>query len=222
LKFLGGLLSLVGRHKLSFHQMVSSNAMLTLVMDQHDCDAFIDLLSSEFVLPCSHAPFEQEQNQELTQFLKKKYPETRASYVEEKIKTYGISLTSDLNLFAHVFSFDELTLFGQKLLSMEEKEDTFFHIFVRMVTSGQTQVFLLTGTSKGMYACQSFPADFLSFHGPHFGDRHSIISRAMTCLLRHKICVLQVGCTGAHIGIVLPKGFGEKARHALKEVFESP
>jgi hypothetical protein len=219
LQVLGFLLYLFGKHRLSFQQLVSSNAMLTFVVDQNDCAAAIDVISKNFDLPESCAPFEQEENIELTRFLKKKYPETRATYVEEKIKTYGIALESDLNLCSYMFSFDQLAEYGQKIRSMKDK---FFHVSAYMARPGQTQLFLLTNTSLGIPVRQTCKAELLSFYGPHFGDRHSIINRALNCLSDHSISVLQAGCTGASIGIILAKGTGKDAKKALTNVFEMP
>jgi len=222
LQLLGFVLSLIGKGKLPFLHLVSSNAMLTFVIDQKNCDAFIDTLSANFNLPCSHVPFEQEENEELTQFLKKKYPETRATYVEKKIKTYGITLLADLILGSYSFSFNRLSEFGQKLKSLENESDQFFHTSVYMNSRDQIHLFLLTQKALWARADQTCKAELLSFQGPHFGDRHSIISRALNCLSKNKIPVLLAGCTGASIGIVLPENMGEKARHALTDVFEIP
>ncbi len=222
LQLLGYLLSLLGRHKLSFRHMASSNAMLTFVVDQENCDTFIQMLSTSFDLPESHAPFEQNENYELTQFLKKKYPETRATYVEEKIKTYGITLVTDLNLGSYLFSFDQLAKIQQEIPSMKDKENKFFYTVAYMNLQEKICFFLLTEKSLGITTHKSCTAELLSFHGPHFGDRHSIISRALNCLSKKSIPVLQTVCTGASINIVLPQSKGEVAIKVLRDVFEIP
>jgi len=222
LRLLGYLLSLLGRHKVSFRHMTSSNAMLTFVVDQENCDTFIQMLSAGFDLPESHGPFEQDENEELTQFLKKRYPETRATYVEEKIKTYGISLVPNLNLGTYLFSFDQLVNIRQVIPSMEDKEHKFFYTAAFMRSLEEIHFFLLTDKSLGIAAHKTCTAELLSFHGPHFADRHSIISRALNCLSQKSIPVLQTGCTGASIGIILPEGKGKEARQALMDIFEIP
>ncbi len=223
LRLLGYLLSLLGSNKLSFRHMASSNAMLTFVVDQENCKGFLEMLSTSFDLPESHVPFEQDENEELTQFLKKKYPETRATYVEEKIKTYGITLVPDLNLGSYLFSFDQLAKIRQEIPSMEDKENKFFYTTAYMSSPEEICFFLLTGKSLGIVAAhKTCTAELLSFHGPHFGDRHSIISRALNCLSQKSIPVLQVDCTGASIGIILPEGMGGGAKQVLMDVFEIP
>jgi aspartokinase len=216
---LGVLLNLLGKKKISFQYIVSSNALLTLVVDQKDCDAIVDIFSDNFDLPDSHVPFEQEENEELTQFLKKRYPETRATYVEEKIKTYGIKLETDLNLNQYVFSFDKLAEYGQNIHPMEDK---FLYISANMESPKQIRLFLLTEPKIDILAQKTSNAELISFYGPHLGDRHSIISRALNCLSEHSIKILLAGCTGASICLVLPQGKGKVAQKALMNVFEAP
>lgn len=222
MKFLGFLLELLGRLKLSFLYMACSNAMLTFVIKQANCDAFIKKLAGNFDLPLSHVPFEQKESNEFLLFLKKRYPECRATYVEKKIKTYGITLTKDLNLGSYLFSFKGLLKYGQKLLSMKDKEDKFIHTSAFMASKDQIGFSLLTGKSFSISANNSCDAELLSFYGPHFGDRHSIISRALNCLLKNKVQVLKADCTGASISIILPKGKGQEAKNVLMDVFEVP
>jgi hypothetical protein len=220
--FLGFLLSLLGRQRMSVLHMVSSNSMLTFVIDRQGGDKLIELLASGFHLPGSHTPFEQEENDELTQFLKKRYPETRACYVEKRIKTYGMTLTGDLKLSFGLFSFDELARAGQEMISRADKEDRFFYTAAHTGSHGGMELFLLTKKTKQVPGPQTCAAELLSFQGPHFGDRHSIIGRAMDCLGQKSIPVLLTGCTGAHISLVLPRGRGAEAKQALAEVFENP
>jgi hypothetical protein len=222
LRLLGFFLSLIGRQKVFFRYLMSSGSMLTLVVDQKNCDSLIHLLSEEFDLPRSHVPFEQGENEELTRFLKKKFPETRANYVEKKIKTYGITIVPDLILGYYMFSFDLLAEYGKKMKDMEDKKDTFSYLSAHMTASLQTHLFLLSKKLLDIPARETCPADLLTFHGPHFGDRHSIVSRALNCLAENFIPVLQVGCTGASISIVLPRGNGKSAKQALMNVFEAP
>lgn len=220
LQVLGFLLSLFGRHNLSFQHMVSSNSMLTLVVGQQNCDSVMHMLSAGFDLPKTHTPFEQEENAEQVQFLKKKYPEIRATYVEKKIKTYGITLLEDLVLGAYSFSVDQLVEYGEKIQFMAE--ETFFYTSAHMISSLQIDLFLLTKKALDIPAREICPVDLLSFLGPHFGDRHSIIGKALNCLSLNAVPVFQVGCTGASISMVLPHGKGKIARQTLVEIFEIP
>jgi len=221
LEFLGLMLQLLGEQKHFFHYMVSSNSMLTLVQDEDHSLRFTKMLSDGFDLPRSHAPFEQEENDEQALFVKKRYPETRATYIEEKIKTYGMVLTTDLNLNIYEFSFEHLSTFGQRLRSLNT-HDCFSNVSAYMTPDQQIHLFLLTGKPQIDLGQNVYPAELLSFHGPHFGDRHGIMSRTLQCLQNHEIPVLQACCTGASIHILLQKGRGTKAKQALTTVFENP
>jgi len=221
LEFLGALLDMLGTHQQGFHSLVSSHSMLTFVAGEAQVPGLIHMLTTGFNLPDSHAPFEQEENDELALFIKKKYPETRATYVEERIKTYGMTLAGDLTLNGYEFAFEDVSRFGRELRA-PGGEDRFFHITAYMTPDRRIALFLLTGESTVGSCLDSRPAELLSFYGPHFGDRYGIMGRAMGCLSRHGVPVLQAGCTGASIALVLPKGWGEAAEQALTDVFENP
>jgi len=221
LEFLGALLDMLGTRKQGFHYLVSSHSMLTFVAHEAQVAGLIHLLSTGFDLPESHAPFEQEENDELALFIKKKYPETRATYVEERIKTYGMTLVKDVYLKGYEFSFEDLPGFGKRFQE-QGKGERFSHITAYMTPDQRIHLFLVTGKPHDNSGGLSCPVELLSFYGPHFGDRYGIMSRALKCLPQHDIPVLQAGCTGASICMVLPKARGEAAEQALKDVFENP
>lgn len=93
----GVLMQLLGRAGIRFFHLVSSHAVVCVVIETKDQDAVISLVESVFDLPPSHTPYCQEIEEDITRFLQK-YPETRAFYVEEKIKTYGIQVRAGLDL----------------------------------------------------------------------------------------------------------------------------
>ncbi len=222
LNLLAFLMTLIGNKKIYFKHMSSSGAMLTFIIDAHMCDTFVELLSTHFDLPDSHVPFEQDENEEQTEFLKRKYPEARATYEEKKIKTYGISHTPALILNSYLFSFDQLAEFGKKVQNSAEKESTFIHTSAYMESNKNIRLFLVTKKVPNIPASKTYRVDLLSFQGPHFGDRHSIASRALNCLSEKAIPVLQADCTGASIHIIFPLGKGKRAQNALRDVFETP
>jgi len=219
---LGFLLERIGRFQLRFLYMTCSNSMLTFVIEEQTCDAFIKMLSENFDLPLSHVPFEQKENNDESLFLKKKYPESRASYMEKKIKTYGITLTQNLKLHSYFFPLNRLLKFGQNILSLIDKEDQFFHTSAYMTSVDGVGFAVLTDQLFYLPPDKLSDAELLCFHGPHFGDRHSIISRALNCLFKNRVQILTADCTGASISIILPKGKGQEAKNALVDVFEVP
>ncbi len=221
LELLGALLHLLGSRKQGFHYLASSHSMLTFVASEEQVAGLIHMLSTGFDLPESHAPFEQEENDELALFIKKKYPETRATYVEERIKTYGMTLVKDVYLKGYEFSFEDLSRFGKKL-EEQGKGERFSHVTAYMTPDQRIHLYPVTGKPDDNPGGVSYHAELLSFYGPHFGDRYGIMSRAMKCLFHSDIRVLQAGCTGASICMVLPEGRSEAAEQALKGVFENP
>lgn len=141
--------------------------------------------------------------------------------MEERIKIYGMTLAKDVYLNGYEFSFEDLSLFGLELRAPGQGE-RFFHITAYMTPDEQIHLFPVTGRPNDNPGGISYPAELLSFYGPHFGDRYGIMCRALQCLFDHDVPVLQAGCTGASIAVALPKGRGEAAEQALKDVFENP
>ena len=239
LNTLGFLMGLFGKHGISFQQMVSSNAMISFIIDRSDQEKVLAFLEQEFDLPPTHTPFQQDYTHETTEFVKHRYPETRATYVEEKIKTYGTKLTAGLEMLELSFSPNQqnhLEIIGNGLQNLAKSGKKFYFTAVMAETSvahlyclteplapkdRQDFIFQVQAT-KGVVVRQALCVDLISFHGPHFGDRFGIFNTAMACLNADSINVLLAGCTGASICMVLPYSLGEKAIQALAKGFESP
>lgn len=240
LNTLGFLIGLFGKHQILFQQMVSSNAMISFVIDGADQNQVLTLLEQEFDLPPTHTPFQQNFNDETAAFVKKRYPETSATYVEEKIKTYGIQLTAGLEMLEISLNPNQpehLEICGKGFQNLAKAQEKFY--FTAAMTRGKNacSLFCLTdpvaepdyqffsSKVKGVnnpILCGSVSVDLISFHGPHFGDRFGIFNTAMACLKAASIEVLLAGCTGASICMVLPATLGEKAISALAKGFETP
>ncbi len=237
---LGFLIGLLGKKKIAFQQMASSNAMISFVIAGADQKRVLELFEKEFDLPSTHTPFQQNFNDETTAFVKKRYPETSATYVEEKIKTYGIQMVADLSMFEISFNpneYDHFEICGNGFQTLARAGKKFYFTFAMTQSKDLCHLFCLTDpvTSQdsqsffsqvqqvgGMDICQPVSVDLIGFHGPHFGDRYGIFNTAMACLKAGSIKVLTAGCTGASICIVLPAGQGEKAVPALAKGFETP
>jgi aspartokinase len=238
LNTLGFLMGLFGKHGIAFQQMVSSNAMLSFIIDLDDQEKVLAFLEQEFDLPPTHTPFQQDFNHETAEFVKKRYPETRATYVEERIKTYGIKLTTGLEMFELSFNpnqHNHLEICGKGLQGLAKFGKKFY--FTAALTRSQNATLYCLTEPLPSTARQDFFSqvrevrggvvhplcvDLISFHGPHFGDRFGIFNTAMACLNEASINVLLAGCTGASICMVLPGSLGEKAIQALAKGFESP
>lgn len=237
---LGFLIALFGKHGISFQQMVSSHAMISFVIDRSDQEKVLAFLEQEFDLPPTHIPFEQEFEHENAEFVKKRYPETRATYVEQKVKTYGIKMDTGLEMLEISFNPNQqshLGICGQGLQNLAKSGKEFYFTAAMSRTHDLAHLYCLTEplgledrqsffsqaqAARGVAICSSVSVDLISFHGPHFGDRVGIFNTAMACLSAVSIPVLLAGCTGASIFIALPDSLGQKAVPALAEGFESP
>lgn len=237
LNTLGFLVQLLGTQKIMFQHMVTSHAMISFAIDPSDQERVLNLLEHEFDLPPTHAPFQQ--NFDASAFVKERYYETRATYSEQKIKTYGIRLDQNLDLFEFHASQAQVETCGQGIRFLEKVGKKFY--FASAITHFRDQntchLFCLTQALEfpdrnsfpsqfkadtGVDICQMKPVDLISFHGPHFGDRFGIFMGAMACLNTVSITVLLAGCTGSSICLVLPASQGEKAISALSKGFDIP
>ncbi|HKJ99622.1 MAG TPA: hypothetical protein VJ959_11945 [Desulfotignum sp.] len=215
----GTLLQMMGQAGIGFAHLVSSPAMVCVVIDIRDQNRVISLVESAFDLPPSHTPYFQEITEDISCFLQK-YPETRAFYVEEKIKTYGIGLTPGLALHQISCTGTELADAGAHLAGMAQSGKKFYFVSAMPGPDHAYDLFLLTDPGAG--TTSTMTADFISFHGPHFGDRYKILGTAMDCLGAGGVPVILVGCTGASISLVVPEGRGQDAGNALASGFEAP
>ncbi|MBA3011628.1 MAG: hypothetical protein KKF12_05470 [Proteobacteria bacterium] len=239
LNTLGFLMGLFGEKKMAFRQMVSSNAMISFVV-KADQKRVLAVLEQAFELPCTHTPFHQNFNDETAAFVKKRYSETRATYVEEKIKTYGFQMESGLEMLeipCDPTQPAQLSVCGKSLQSLAAGGKKFYFTCAMATANNSGRLFCLTDPltpqdrkafvsqvkATGSSDDSRFSmVDLIGFHGPHFGDRFGIFNTAMACLTAASIPVLLAGCTGASICMVLPATFGEHALPALAEGFETP
>jgi len=220
---LGRLLSLFGEKTLPFFHMVSSNAMITFVLAETDRAKALCTLESAFDLPPTHTPYEPGFHEETAAFVKRRYQETRAYFQEQRIKTYGFSLESGLVLTAMDVMPSQLSRAGSIISSMDEK----FFFSLALWRGPVFRIFCLT---QGAYADAGDLAanghgckvDLITFHGPHFGDRFGIFNQAASCLNMAEIPVIQAGCTGASVSLVVPDNRGRESIAALERGFETP
>jgi hypothetical protein len=119
----GLLMQLLGRAGIRFFHLVSSHAVVCVVVETNDQDAVISLLESAFDLPPSHTPYCQEIDEDISRFLQK-YPETRAFYVEEKIKTYGIQVRAGLELYQTTFTQAAAADAGEQMFYTARSDNT--------------------------------------------------------------------------------------------------
>ena len=239
---IGHILSVIGEEQLAFCHMASSTSMLTFVVNCSDQEKIADVLLRYIDLPETHPPFRQKLDAESQLLLKLKYaPETAATYVESKIKTYGIVTRSDLTLIRLACKTGALAACGRKIQSLETlglrcayasaylAENERIHLFLAIdaadseVADRRDQLIssVFSNEKAGFFDLYS-PVAAIHLQGPHFGDRYGIADQAFTPLVKASIPILQAGCVGASILMVLPQQMVQKAKTVLSEVFESP
>lgn len=224
---LGYLIRLFGSEGIDFFFMVSSNAMISFMVDGADQKKVLSLLEKTFDLPPTHTPYEPGFHEETAAFVKKRYQETKAYFQEKRIKTYGFALETGLSLTTVVCTSQGVAEAGRILETLDAK---FLFSAAICLGSTETRVFCLTPEGQGAGPAQTGQdmlvtrarADLVTFHGPHFGDRFGIFSAAALCLDMAGLDLLLAGCTGASVTLVLPEGQGEKALPALAKGFETP
>ncbi len=236
---LGYLLALFGKQNILFLHMISSNAMISFVIEQRDKDRVLTMLEKTFDLPPTHTPYEPSFHEETAEFVKKRYQETKAYFREKKIKTYGFSLESDLTLLGLSCSFEDLEAAGNAIHDMDAKfyfssavvhdVSAPVHEVSAPVHERTCHLYCLTKLDAGDISDRFTgldphieTVDLVTFHGPHFGDRFGIFNSAVACLELAGLTLVLAGCTGASVSLVLPSGQGAKALPALEKGFETP
>ncbi|MDZ7665345.1 MAG: hypothetical protein U5K27_08485 [Desulfotignum sp.] len=198
-----------------WYHLVSSPAVMCVIIDARFQDRVIALLETFFDLPGSHTPYFQEIDQDISALLKK-YPETRSTYVEEKIKTYGIQLHPGVSMVEFRGPSDRFSQTRHRLTA-DGGSDAMFHLVSVMRISGRMVDAVFVMDSGGTER-----VDLITFHGPHFGDRYRILQTALNCLETERAPLRAAACAGASISLVFPAGAGEAAQTALAKGFEAP
>jgi len=209
------LMEMLESADIPYYHLVSSPAVLCVIIDSGFQDHVIKLLETFFDLPGSHTPYFQETDQDISALLKK-YPETRSTYVEEKIKTYGIQLHPGLSMVQFHGPSDRFSQTRQHLTA-NSGADAIFHLVSVMQIPGRMMDAVFVMESGGTER-----VDLITFHGPHFGDRYRILQTALNCLETEQAPLRAAACAGASISLVFPAGTGEAAQTALAKGFEAP
>ncbi len=216
----GILVEMLGSAGVPFHHLVSSPAVVSVIVDACFQDRMITLLENTFDLPCSHTPYIQEIDQDISALLKK-YPETRSTYEEEKIKTYGIQVIQKKHLLYMHGGVDQLIQTMQTRMPPMTSEEI-FHLVSVVQVSGPVYDACFVVEPDSIKDGDDVSVDLITFHGPHFGDRYRILQTALNCLDEDRIPFLVAACAGASISLVVPSGRGIAAQSALEKGFEAP
>ncbi len=165
-------------------------------------------------------------------------PETAAVYWESKIRIYGFKEKTALTYVSLVVSALKMEFWGQMLEGLAE-EGVFFEFALMRRRDEETMHFCLVlaeepdslnlmrireAQKKDPTASLTldFPVEMISFHGPHFQDRHGIAQAAVETLETGNMPIHAMGCAGTSICIVVPEGGAKTVVQLLSDSFVVP
>lgn len=235
---MGAVFRAVGEKKLPWYCMATSGSMLTMATDFAVQQQAALSVSCYVDLPPDHGPLRPEQDYDVISRRLKTEPETVAQYVEERIRTYGIQVKTNLTLCRIRIQPEAQVLIGRCLESMGSDNVRFAYASADSNVSGEIHaVFVLEPGKSGAHdqnIASYFPSHFLpdieirenvqmvGFHGPHFGDRYGIADKALRCLSDAGVPVWMAGCVGATVTIIVLSDMGIAAVEALSAKFDNP
>ncbi|MFW6052961.1 MAG: hypothetical protein ACOC8I_03525 [Desulfosalsimonas sp.] len=232
----GATIRAFGKEDVPWHYMATSGSMVTFVIDYKRRGKAVSAIEKHIDLPESHGPLCPGLDHDPIARSLKIAPETVARYVEKKIRTYGINVRTGLSLCSMHMTADE---FEQWSRSAGEKNFRFCYASAFNVPGEKgpgVKIILDTAGTEGEATDSGVPAlrelmnsvsfrknaEMISFHGPHFGDRHGIADKALGTLKNAGVSVWLAGCAGATVTMVIPPDTSNKAVKALSEAFEIP
>ncbi len=119
--------------------------------------------------------------------------------MEEKIKTYGIQLIPGVTMRRIRDVGDRLMPIQQDLAEDVGPDDLFHLISIMQIPGNRLDALVVLDSAQGNLW---EPADLITFHGPHFGDRYRILQTALNCLETDRILLLAAACAGASISLL--------------------
>jgi len=127
---------------------------------------------------------------------------------------------------------------GLALQHLDEKAALFKLVWARAENPGRIKIGLLCDDAHWdrvrLWLDHNSPPEFKTdrwygsrvdavfFQGPHFGDRYGIMDYTFKALDAHRVPLLSAVCSVASIYLLLPVGWGQKAKMHLTAAFEIP
>jgi hypothetical protein len=164
--------------------------------------------------------------------------ETIAVYWESTIRTYGFNLFQGLRMCRVGMPSSNMARWGAALQSLADHEPAFRLVWAQSEPPETVTFFLLfdddhwsrvqpflrrqlqIGTIGTLPGTET--VDLVFFQGPHYGDRYGVLDFTLAPLTENGIPLLAIACSVATIYLVLPAGWGGKAKTILSSSFEIP
>jgi len=166
----------------------------------------------------------------------KLYKEVVASYQEQKPKTYGLEIADRHDFVCAGFDDGNLGPFGRALhacsqhglnlpfLSLgpphPERDETLAFCLPR--SNDKVRATILNGLGSENALIARYQAAVFTMNGPHFGDRHGIVSELLNAFEEHHVDLLGLCCTIASVTGVVPSSQLDSAVKAIASSFEVP
>lgn len=164
--------------------------------------------------------------------------ETIAVYWEETIRTYGFNLLETEVMCRVSLPVGSMTRWGRVLQQLGSQGAPFRLVWCQVDPPRRFKFFLLCDDEHWQnvrsalegealfdspgHGWEQSTVDALFFQGPHFGDRYGILDFTLKALAAEKVPLIAGVCSVASIYLVLPAGWGTKARTFLSRAFEIP
>ena len=164
--------------------------------------------------------------------------ETVAVYKEERVKVYGITEKTALNLAIVRFPADRTEFWGLRIIDFENYIKRFELVTYHATNKNITELHVLfelnnpnefydqlrrwVNAEQNTELVIKQPVDLLYLFGPHFQDRFGIIDIAFNAFLKTNIDILVSGCAGTSMYFVTSRYQGLRCLKILKDTFLIP
>ena len=242
IKIVALMLSIFGYYNIPVYGLSSSISAIAVNTDYRLLDEAAEHLQQVFLLPEQHTPFRQHlpdsvANKEKATCQKRPMVETAATYWEDVIRIYGLTVKINLDLVTLNFPVDRMASLGNRLQQLETVPGRFELVVAHQVDVQNIQLVLLyqndqekslskilpsAAISAGVSYTVRSPVELLYLHGPHFQDRFGVANATLRALKKHQVNVLVTGCTGTSVYLVIPDKTAQTAAKALSHVFSVP
>ena len=164
--------------------------------------------------------------------------ETIAVYWEQRVKIYGFQEKKNLSFLKLHLDYGDLGILGALLRQLGgsglkyhlvltppvQKPAFGLYLLVDIEYEDrlQTEVRSIIPDSPQASLQIISPVESLHFHGPHFGDRYGIVTRAYKTLTEKNIKIFASACSSNSVYLILAEGALDEAKKHLSEVYEVP
>ena len=227
------LLGLFDQESLALGAVGNSPSAISIVLDEGLLSEASSALFEVFQFNTYRTPSDWKLAQRGKEEL---YKEVVASYQEQRPKTYGLEIADRHDFVSAGLVDGNLTPFGTTLHACSQHgfNLAFLSLGPPHPERGETLTFCIPGSNGKAFArilndlrsenalISRCRAAVFTMNGPHFGDRHGIVSELLRAFEEHRIDLLGLSCTIASVTGVVPSSQLDSAVKAITSSFEVP